>query len=70
VAFCDGHSAAFAFFGGVPHPSCTTTPSWLLPESWAMEIGSERVFSELQSHHLPFRLRAERPIATLVRPVT
>ena len=44
-AFCDGHNAAFAFFGGVPAPSCTTTPSWRLPGSWAMGSGSERASS-------------------------
>ena len=45
-AFCDGHN------GGVcllrrrpPDPSCTTTPSWRLPGSWAMGSGSERASS-------------------------
>ena len=44
-AFCDGHNAAFAFFAASPDPSCTTTPSWRLPGSWAMGSGSERASS-------------------------
>ena len=111
-AFCDGHNAAFAFFGGVPRsilydntklavarilgdgkrqrpkhsamattrrlpssaaspdPSCTTTPSWRLPGSWAMGSGSERASSRssveallpwlYQSHYL-FEDRFGRP---------
>jgi transposase len=30
-AFCDGHVAAFAFFGGVHKASYITTPGWLWP---------------------------------------
>ena len=33
-------------------PSCTTTPSWRLPGSWAMGSGSERASSRSQSHYL------------------
>ena len=35
-AFCDGHNAAFAFFGGVPRSILYDDPSWRLPGSWAM----------------------------------
>ena len=49
-AFCDGHNAAFGGAHGPssaasPAPSCTTTPSWRLPASWAMGSGSERASS-------------------------
>jgi hypothetical protein len=41
-AFCDGHNAAFGFFGGVPSRSSTTIRSWRWPASWAMGRGSGR----------------------------
>src|SRR5499433_1055851 len=34
-AFCDGHNAAFGFFGKVPPRSSTTTPGWRWRASWA-----------------------------------
>src|SRR4051794_13075901 len=44
-AFLDGHNAAFAFLGGVPHSSSTTTPRWRWRASWVMARASGRAAS-------------------------
>ena len=41
-AFCDGHNAAFEFFGKVPRRSFTTTRRWRWRGSWVTGCGSER----------------------------
>ena len=50
-AFCDGHNAAFAFFGGVPR-SILYDNTKLAVRSWAMGSGSERASSRSESHYL------------------
>ena len=44
-AFCAGHVAAFAFFGGVPASVLTTTPNWRWRAFWAMAHGDGRACS-------------------------
>jgi transposase len=44
-AFCDGHNAAFSFFGKVPRSTYTTTPLWRWPASWEMGCDSGRACS-------------------------
>lgn len=52
-AFCDGHNAAFAFFGGVPlsvlYDNTTIAVAKILGDGKRKRT---RVFSELQSHYL------------------
>ena len=52
-AFCDGHNAAFAFFGGVPlsilYDNTTIAVAKILGDGVRLRT---RVFSELQSHYL------------------
>ena len=52
-AFCDGHNAAFAFFGGVPmsmlYDNTTIAVAKILGDGKRVRT---RTFSELQSHHL------------------
>ena len=52
-AFCDGHNAAFAFFGGVPlsilYDNTTIAVAKILGDGKRQRT---RVFSELQSHYL------------------
>ncbi len=60
-AFCDGHVAAFAFFGGVPrsilYDNTTLAVARILGDGKRQRT---RVFSELQSHYL-FEDRFGRP---------
>jgi len=60
-AFCDGHVAAFAFFGGVPrsilYDNTTLAVARILGDGTRQRT---RVFSELQSHYL-FEDRFGRP---------
>jgi len=60
-AFCDGHVAAFAFFGGVPlsilYDNTTLAVARILGDGTRQRT---RVFSELQSHYL-FGDRFGRP---------
>jgi len=60
-AFCDGHNAAFAFFGGVPrsilYDNTTLAVAEILPAGQRVKT---RRFSELQSHYL-FADRFGRP---------
>ena len=60
-AFCDGHVAAFAFFGGVPlsilYDNTTLAVARILGDGTRQRT---RVFSELQSHYL-FQDRFGRP---------
>jgi len=60
-AFCDGHVAAFAFFGGVPrsilYDNTTLAVARILGDGRRQRT---RVFSELQSHYL-FEDRFGRP---------
>jgi transposase len=60
-AFCDGHVAAFAFFGGVPlsilYDNTTLAVAKILGDGTRQRT---RVFSELQSHYL-FEDRFGRP---------
>ena len=60
-AFCDGHNAAFAFFGKVPrsilYDNTTLAVARILGDGVRQRI---RVFSELQSHYL-FADRFGRP---------
>ena len=60
-AFCDGHIAAFAFFGGVPlsilYDNTTLGVARILGDGTRQRT---RVFSELQSHYL-FEDRLGRP---------
>jgi transposase len=60
-AFCDGHNAAFAFFGGVPrsilYDNTTLAVARILGDGTRRRT---RVFSELQSHYL-FEDRFGRP---------
>ena len=60
-AFCDGHVAAFAFFGGVPrsilYDNTTLAVARILGNGTRQRT---RVFSELQSHYL-FEDRFGRP---------
>ncbi len=60
-AFCDGHVAAFAFFGGVPrsilYDNTTLAVARILGDGTRQRT---RVFSELQSHYL-FADRFGRP---------
>ena len=44
-----------------PDPSCTTTPSWRLPGSWAMGSGSERASSRSFRSQLSVRGQVRRP---------
>jgi transposase len=52
-AFCDGHTAAFSFFGGVPrsilYDNTTLAVARILGDGTRQRT---RVFSELQSHYL------------------
>jgi len=60
-AFCDGHNAAFAFFGGVPHSMLYDNTK--LAVARILGDGTRqrtRVFAELQSHYL-FADRFGRP---------
>ncbi len=60
-AFCDGHNAAFAFFGGVPHSILYDNTT--LAVARILGDGSRRrtrIFNELQSHYL-FADRFGRP---------
>jgi hypothetical protein len=60
-AFCDGHAAAFAFFGGVPrsilYDNTTLAVARILGDGVRQRT---RVFGELQSHYL-FEDRFGRP---------
>jgi transposase len=60
-AFCDGHNAAFAFFGGVPlsvlYDNTRLAVARILGDGTRQRT---RVFAELQSHHL-FADRFGRP---------
>ena len=60
-AFCDGHVAAFAFFGGVPrsilYDNTTLAVARILGDGTRQRT---RIFSELQSHYL-FEDRFGRP---------
>ena len=60
-AFCDGHVAAFAFFGGVPrsilYDNTTLAVARILGDGTRRRT---RIFSELQSHYL-FADRFGRP---------
>ena len=60
-AFCDGHNAAFAFFGKVPHSilydNTTLAVARILGDGVRQRT---RVFSEVQSHYL-FGDRFGRP---------
>jgi hypothetical protein len=60
-AFCDGHNAAFAFFGGVPrsilYDNTKLAVARILGDGGRLQT---RVFSELQSHYL-FADRFGRP---------
>ncbi len=60
-AFCDGHVAAFAFFGGVPrsilYDNTTLAVARILADGTRRRT---RIFSELQSHYL-FEDRFGRP---------
>jgi transposase len=60
-AFCDGHNAAFRFFGGVPrtilYDNTTIAVARILGDGQRVKT---RVFSELQSHYL-FADRFGRP---------
>jgi transposase len=60
-AFCDGHNAAFAFFGGVPrsilYDNTTLAVARILGDGTRRRT---RVFNELQSHYL-FADRFGRP---------
>ena len=60
-AFCDGHNAAFAFFGGVPksvlYDNTTLAVARILGDGVPQR---RRVFSELQSHYV-FADRFGRP---------
>jgi transposase len=60
-AFCDGHNAAFAFFGGVPlsilYDNTTLAVAKILGDGTRKRT---RTFSELQSHYL-FEDRFGRP---------
>ena len=60
-AFCDGHNAAFAFFGGVPqsivYDNTTIAVARILGDGRRKRT---RTFSELQSHYL-FEDRFGRP---------
>jgi transposase len=60
-AFCDGHNAAFAFFGGVPlsilYDNTTLAVARILGDGTRQRT---RVFTELQSHYL-FADRFGRP---------
>lgn len=60
-AFCDGHNAAFAFFGGVPrsvlYDNTTLAVAEILADGQRVKT---RRFSELQSHYL-FADRFGRP---------
>jgi transposase len=60
-AFCDGHNAAFAFFGGVPlsilYDNTTLAVARILGDGTRRRT---RVFAELQSHYL-FADRFGRP---------
>ena len=60
-AFCDGHNAAFAFFGGVPqsilYDNTTLAVARILGDGRRQRT---RVFAELQSHYL-FQDRFGRP---------
>ena len=61
MAFCDGHNAAFAFFGGVPRSILYDNTKLVV----ARILGDgkrqrTRVFTELQSHYL-FEDRFGRP---------
>ena len=60
-AFCDGHNAAFSYFGGVPR--CLVYDNTKLAVARILGDGTRqrtRVFSELQSHYL-FDARFGRP---------
>jgi transposase len=60
-AFCDGHNAAFSYFGGVPR--CRVYDNTKLAVARILGDGTRqrtRVFSELQSHYL-FDARFGRP---------
>ncbi len=60
-AFCDGHVAAFAFFGGVPTSILYDTTTIAVAKSLGDGTRKRtRVFSELQSHSL-FEDRFGRP---------
>ena len=52
-AFCDGHNAAFAFFGGVPqstvYDNTKIAVARILGDGWRQRA---RVFNELKSHYL------------------
>ena len=60
-AFCDGHNAAFAFFGGVPvsilYDNTKLAVARILGDGKRQRT---RVFTELQSHYL-FEDRFGRP---------
>ena len=60
-AFCDGHNAAFAFFGGVPrsilYDNTTLAVARILGDGTRQRT---RIFAELQSHYL-FEDRFGRP---------
>ena len=51
-ASCDGHVAAFDFFGGVPQSILYTRPNWRLKIVNAGRRLRSKMFAELQSHYL------------------
>ncbi len=60
-AFCDGHNAAFAFFGGVPRSIlCDNSKLAVARILGDGKRQRTRVFAELQSHYL-FQDRFGRP---------
>ena len=63
-AFCDGHVASFAFFGGVPrsilYDNTTLAVARILGDGTRRRT---RIFSELQSHYLSSG-RSTSPIAS------
>ncbi len=59
-AFCDGHNAAFAFFGGGPLLVLYNTVIAVAKILGGGERVRTRTFSELQSHY-PFKDRLGRP---------